>query len=105
MKKFYTLILFGTLLFLVGNSFGQTAIYTVTSTSAATQTGTKPTGAGHTYSQTFGIAKQITSSNSATLTLTGYAGYRITSIVLEMRSNASAGAGTLSVVAGSTTID
>ena len=104
MKKFYTLILFGTLLFLVGNSFGQTAIYTVTSTSAATQTGTKPTGAGHTYSQTFGIAKQITSSNSATLTLTGYAGYRITSIVLEMRSNASAGAGTLSVVAGSTTI-
>jgi uncharacterized repeat protein (TIGR02543 family) len=102
--------LFGVLMLsgltLMGNvSLGQqTAIYTVTSTSAATQTGTKPTGSGHTYSQTFGTAKQITNGNSATLTLTGYTGYRISSIVLEMRSNTSAGAGTLSVVAGSTSI-
>ncbi len=105
MKITRTLIAFLILVF-AGNAFGQsaTAIYTVTSTSAATQTGTKPTGAGHTYSQTFGTAKQITSGNSATLTLTGYAGYKITGIVLQMRSNTSAGAGTLSVVAGSTSI-
>jgi Domain of unknown function (DUF3244) len=84
--------------------WGQTSTYTVTTTTAATQTGTIPLGAAHSYNQTFGTAKQITNANSATLTLTGYVGYRITSIVLEMRSNATAGAGTLSVVAGSTTI-
>jgi hypothetical protein len=84
--------------------WGQSATYTVTSTSAATQSGTKPSGAGHTYTQTFGTTKQITSGNSATLTLTGYAGNTITSIILNMASNASAGAGTLNVLAGSTTI-
>ncbi len=90
----------------LGNfAFGQsTAIYTVTSTSAVTATGTAPSGSTAAYTQTFTTAKQMTSGNSATLTLTGYAGYKITSIVLEMKSNTSAGAGTLSVVAGSTSI-
>jgi len=90
----------------LGNfAFGQsTSVYTVTSTSAVTTTGTAPSGSTAAYTQTFGTLKQITSSNSATLTLTGYAGYRITSVVLEMKSNTSAGAGTLSIVAGSTSI-
>lgn len=96
--------LFFTLL-VCGFSFGQTAVYTVTSTSAATTSGTAPTGSSATYSQTYTtMATQITGGNSATLTLIGYAGYKITDIVLEMRSNSSSGAGNMSATAGSTTI-
>lgn len=89
---------------IVNNVKSQTAIYTVNSTSAVTTSGTAPSGSSASYSQSFATAKQITSGNSATLTLSGYAGYQITSIVLEMRSNTSSGSGTLNVVAGSTTI-
>lgn len=85
-------------------AFAQTAVYTISSTAAVTTSGTAPSGSSATYSQTFATAEQITSGNSATLTLSGYAGYKITSIVLNMKSNASAGSGTLSVVAGSTSI-
>lgn len=86
-------------------SWGQlTAIYTITSTTAVTKTGTAPSGSGATYAQTYATAKQLTSPNTATLTLSGYAGYVISSITLEMHSNTSAGAGSLSVVAGTTTI-
>ncbi|MCB5288458.1 MAG: hypothetical protein LHW64_11760, partial [Candidatus Cloacimonetes bacterium] len=81
-----------------------TAIYEVTSTSAVSTTGTTPSGSSATYSQTYNTAKQLTNGNSATLTLSGYQGFKITSIVLEMHSNKSAGAGTLSVIAGTTTI-
>ncbi len=104
---FYRNLLFAVcaLLFIGSNAFGQsTAIYTVTSTSAVTTTGTAPSGSTAAYAQTFATAKQLTGGTNASLTLTGYAGYKITSIVLEMRSNTSAGAGTLSVVAGSTSI-
>lgn len=82
-----------------------TVTYTVSSISAVTTSGTAPSGSNVTYSQTYTNAKsQLTSSNSATLTLTGFGGYKITGIVLNMHSNTSAGAGSLSVVAGSTTI-
>lgn len=93
------------LVFIVGQmGWGQTATYTVSTTSAVTSGGTAPSGSSATYTQSYATAKQLTSGNSATLTLSGYAGYKITSIVLEMRSNGTAGAGTLSVVAGSTSI-
>ena len=39
-----------------------------------------------------------------TLTLTGYAGKKIKGLTLDMRSNGSAGAGTFSMVIGSTTV-
>ena len=39
-----------------------------------------------------------------TFTLSGYAGYKITGITLSMKSNTSSGAGTFSMVAGSTTL-
>ena len=89
------------------SSWGQTetAIYTVSSTSAVSTTGTTPVGSTAVYSQTYtNTAKQITSGNSATLTLSGYEGHRITSLVLSMRSNNSKGKGTLTMKAGGTTI-
>lgn len=101
--KQYALVV---LLVLMGNyGWGQnTAIYTVGSTTSVTTTGNIPSGSTATYSQTFTTAKQLTAGKSATLTLSGYGGYKITNIVLEMKSNTNAGAGTLSVVAGSTSI-
>ena len=104
MRKLYVKILLGCLGIFGGGVMGQTATYTVISTSIVTTGGTSPGGSSANYSQTFGTAKQIVGGTSATLTLSGYAGYKITSIILEMKSNASSGAGTLSVVAGSTTI-
>lgn len=96
------------LLIFIGNinlGFGQTAIYTVSTTSAVTTSGTAPSGSSATYAQTYTpTVGQMTSSNSTTLTLSGYAGMRITQIVLEMKSNASKGKGTLSIIAGSTSI-
>src|SRR6218665_924504 len=86
--------------------FGQstTATYTVASTSAVTPSGTLPSGSSAAYEQTYNTAGQMTNANSTKLTLSGYAGQKITGITLNMRSNASAGAGNMSAVAGSTTI-
>lgn len=82
-----------------------TATYTIASKTAVTTSGTAPSGSSATYSQTYAATvSQMTSGNSTTLTLTGYAGYKITNIVLSMGSNVNAGAGSLSVVAGTTTI-
>ncbi|HUH51910.1 MAG TPA: putative Ig domain-containing protein [Flavobacterium sp.] len=88
------------------SSWGQTesVTYTVTSTSAVSTAGIVPVGSTAGYTQTYNTAKQLTSGNSATLTLSGYEGHRITSLVLSMKSNASKGEGTLSVTAGGTTI-
>lgn len=59
----------------VGNVSGQnTAIYTVNSTTSVTASGVTPVGSSATYGQTYMTAKQITSGNSATLTLSGYVG-------------------------------
>lgn len=85
--------------------FGQTAIYTVASTSSVTASGTAPVGSTQTYSQTYtATASQITKDNSATLTLKGYSGYKITGIVLRMKSNNSSGSGNMTTKVGSTTI-
>lgn len=83
---------------------GGTVTYTVISTSNVDVTGTAPEGATHTYVSTYSSKCQLTGGNSMTLTLSGYDGYKITSIVLSMKSNASKGAGNLSVEAGETTI-
>ena len=70
-----------------------------------TTSGTAPTGSSAKYSQTYnnGIG-QMTKDNSTTLTLSGYSGYKITGLVLSMKSNNKAGAGTFSLKAGSTTL-
>ncbi|MEN9742463.1 MAG: hypothetical protein RLZZ65_268 [Bacteroidota bacterium] len=91
--------------FLVGGRVeGQTATYTVASVSSVTTSGITPSGSSATFSQTYTTAGQMTSGKSTTLTLSGYSGKVISSIVLNMKSNNSAGAGNLSVVAGSNTI-
>ena len=90
----------------VANSgWGETVIYTVSSTTAVTTSGTAPSGSSATYSQTYtATAGQMTKDNSTTLTLSGFAGKKITAITLSVKSNTSKGAGYLQVKAGSTEI-
>ena len=73
-----------------------TAVYKVTSKNAVSSTNT-PNGSSATYSQTYSTTSQITSNNSATLTLNGYDGLTIKGIILSMKSNSSKGAGSLSI--------
>ena len=82
------------------------ATYVVTSKSAVNTTGLPPQYSTATYANTAGgNIDQITANNTATLTLTGYAGYKITGITLSMKSNASKGGGSFTaVIGGSSTI-
>lgn len=96
-------------LMIVGCLWGSAAwaekvTYTVTSTSAVSTSGTAPSGSSATYSSTYKEKAQLTGGNSMTLTLSGYAGKKITGITLSMKSNKSSGAGYLSVKAGTTTL-
>ena len=85
---------------------GQTTVtYKQTSTNAVSVlSGTAPGGSTASFSTTYTDKNQLTAGNSMTLTLSGYKGYKITGITLSMKSNSSKGAGSLSVVAGTTTI-
>lgn len=110
MKKTFTKRFFPSLLLmLVGCLWGNSAwaeagtvTYTVSSTTAVTTRGTAPSGSSATYSSTYSTKSQLTASNNMTLTLSGYAGQKITGITLSMRSNKSSGAGYLDVKAGET---
>ncbi|MBQ9295376.1 MAG: InlB B-repeat-containing protein [Bacteroidaceae bacterium] len=79
-----------------GTARAETVTYSVTSTSSVTTSGTAPQNSSASYASTASNKYQITKNNSATLTLSGYEGYKITNITLNMASNKSAGAGTLS---------
>ena len=83
------------------------AVYSPTSTSSVSTSGTLPEGETHTFScgnyQT-GYAQLTTNNPTATLTLSGYDGQKIRAILLKMHSNVSAGSGSLSVVAGETIV-
>lgn len=85
-------------------AWAETVTYTVTSTTAVTTGGTAPSGSSATYSSTYATTAQLTKDNSMTLTLSGYAGKKITGITLSMKSNSDKGAGYLSVKAGTTTL-
>lgn len=74
--------------------------YTVTSTSAVSTTGTAPTGSKATYESTYKNTSQLTSGKKMTLTLSGYAGKKITGLRLSMRSNSKTGAGYLDAKIG-----
>lgn len=78
--------------------------YTVFSKTSVNSSGTPPTNSSAAYSQTYSTAKQMTGGNSATLTLSGYAGYIIKSLTLNMKSNSSSGEGTFSLTAGTTSL-
>ena len=84
----------------VGGGGKSTATYTVDGKTSVTTSGTLPTGAGQTFSSTYNTVGQMTSGNSQTLTLTGFGGVRITGLTLSMKSNASGGAGTLTLQVG-----
>lgn len=86
------------------NADSGSAIYTIATKTSVTQTGTAPASSSASYSQTYTTAGQMTRGKSTTLTLSGYDGYKITAITLNMKSNASKGAGTFSATAGSTTL-
>ncbi len=77
------------------------ATYTVTSTSEATKTGAAPIGSSVTFTNTYTNNKdQMTANKSQTYTLSGYEGKVIKKVVLSMKSNSKAGAGTFSLTAG-----
>ena len=80
------------------------ATYTITSTSAVTASGDVPSGSSAIYSSTYNQKYQLTAGNSMTLTLSGYKGYKITRILLSMKSNSDKGAGNFNAVVGSNTI-
>ena len=80
------------------------AVYAQSSTEAVSVSGSVPTGSTAEFSTTYSNKNQLTSGNSMTLTLHGYAGKKITGITLSMRSNSGSGAGTFSAVAGSTSL-
>ena len=91
----------------IGNVWGETVTYTVSSVSAVTTTGTAPDGSSAALSGTGTLNSgfiQCSNGKSHNLTLTGYAGYKITAITINVKSNSSKGTGSFSVVAGSTTI-
>lgn len=102
LSRFLSLLL----LLMVGTSgvwAAETVTYTVTSKDAVSTVGTAPKGSSATYSQTYGTACQMTSSNTVTLTLSGYDGKKITGLSVSMKSNTSRGSGYLSAKVGSTT--
>lgn len=86
----------------IGGVVTLTATYSVSSKTAVTVSGDVPIGSSATYTQTYSTAGQITKGNTATLTLTGYAGCTITGLKLVMHSNKSAGAGGMKMTAGTT---
>ena len=87
-----------------GAAWAETVTYTVTSTSAVSTSGTAPFGSSATYSSKYNEKFQLIGGKSMTLTLSGYAGKKITGITLSMKSNSNSGAGYLSVKAGNTTL-
>ena len=102
MKKFLLSIF--AVLFAFAGAQAEEVTYTVSSTSAVETSGTAPAGSSAAYSSTYGTKYQLTGGNSMTLTLSGYAGCKITGIKLSMRSNSSKGAGSFSMKAGETTL-
>lgn len=107
MKKIYFLAFLFLCTFLTigtNTAWGETVTYTVSQKDAVTIIGTAPTGSSVTYLQTYATPTQITKDNSATLTLSGFEGKKITGIVLNMKSNKKTGEGSFEAKAGSTII-
>lgn len=79
-----------------------TATYSISTTTTVEASGDIPTGSTYSYqrSATTGQKGQMTAGNSTLLTLDGWDAITIDSVVLEMRSNKSAGAGSLTMHIG-----
>lgn len=83
------------------------ATYTLTSTTTVKQSGTAPESSVATYERTAKAGQkkgQMTADNSTRLELKGWDGCTIKRVELQMRSNTSSGAGSLSLVIGNDTL-
>ena len=81
-----------------------TAVYTITSTSAVSVSGKYPSGSSAAYSSTYDTRYQLTEGKSMTLTLSGYDGATITGLTLSMKSNTSKGGGSFSMMIGGVSV-
>ena len=82
----------------------KSVIYTVSSTTAVSTSGTAPDGSSATYEQTYNTAGSMTSGNSITLTLSGFDGKTIKGAIVSVHSNSNGGRGSLLLSTGSDTI-
>ena len=82
------------------------ATYTLSTTTTIEQSGTPPKSSVATYERTSSTGQkgQMTASNSTRLELNGWDGCTIKRVELQMRSNKSSGAGSLSLVIGNDTL-
>ena len=82
------------------------ATYTLTSTTAVKQSGTPPKSSSAIYERTAKVGQkgQMTAGNSTRLELRGWDDYIIKEVELQMHSNTSSGAGSLSLVIGNDTL-
>ena len=90
------LFLLSALIVGVGSAGATDVTYTISTKNTLSVTGTAPANSSATMVETYSASRQMTSGNEQTLTLSGYNGYRITSLTLSMKSNQKGGAGKLS---------
>ena len=95
LTKLLTLVLL-TLGGVINPAWGEIVKYTISSKNTLSTTGTAPEGSSASIVETYSTSKQMTKTNSQTLTLKGWDGYTISNITLSMKSNGSGGAGNLS---------
>ena len=83
-----------------------TATYSLNSTTSVELTGSAPSSSEVVYerSATSGQKGQMTNGNSTQLTLKGWDGCTIKEVILQMRSNTTSGAGTLTMKLGTDTL-
>lgn len=91
----------GTVTFTLENIVAPKVVtYTINSKTSVATTGLTPIGSSATYAQTYSTQGQATSGNTITLTISDFSkGITIKSIVMNMKSNSSSGAGGLTYTA------
>ena len=102
MKKWLVGLLTASLF--AASAWAASVTYTVTSKAAVTASGDVLEGSSADYTADGTQVCQISKDKSAKLTLKGFNGATITGLTLSMKSNKSAGAGTLKVTVGNTTV-
>lgn len=105
--SFKVLVSLLTLIGVSANAYSESTAVTYKQTSKteiSLTAGTAPENAVATFSTTYSNLNQLTAGSSMSYTFTGFDGYTITGITLSMKSNKSAGAGSLVAKIGETTI-
>ncbi len=91
----------------IGQVWAETATYTVSTASEVTETGDIPDGSSAALTGNAGLnggMLQLTYGKNAVLTISGYEGCTITGFKMSMKSNSSKGKGSMTLVAGETTL-